>query len=105
MKLPKFYNFSLFQINLISIIYEFNINLITRNKKKMKMKINKKKMKMKKKSKKKMTNKIIHNVFLDIGFKPFSERLDYQENEIFNFERIWRDIYGFRYYNKNTFIY
>ena len=56
------------------------INITTISKKKMKMKINKKKMKMKKKSKKKMTNKIIHNVFLDIGFKPFSERLDYQEN-------------------------
>ena len=27
-----------------------------------------------------MSNKIIHNVFLDIGFKPFSERLDYQKN-------------------------
>jgi len=27
-----------------------------------------------------MNNKIIHNVFLDIGFKAFSERLDYQKN-------------------------
>ena len=27
-----------------------------------------------------MNNKIIHNVFLDIGFKPFSERIDYQKN-------------------------
>ena len=27
-----------------------------------------------------MSNKIIHNVFLDIGFKPFSERIDYQKN-------------------------
>jgi hypothetical protein len=27
-----------------------------------------------------MLNKIVHNVFLDIGFKPFTERLDYQKN-------------------------
>tara|TARA_R110000744_G_scaffold10503_1_gene32629 strand:- start:868 stop:1491 length:624 start_codon:yes stop_codon:yes gene_type:complete len=27
-----------------------------------------------------MLNKIVHNVFLDIGFKPFLERLDYQKN-------------------------
>ena len=28
-----------------------------------------------------MNNKIIHNVFLDIGFKAFSERLDYQSKD------------------------
>lgn len=27
-----------------------------------------------------MNNKIIHNVFLNIEFKPFSERIDYQKN-------------------------